>query len=181
MAPPLTWRGPLAAQWHAQGGSDPGYRTSATTGYDRIASVAMGADERQAVVTFSARRFAEWQGLFSPLLPALAHRDPRRRSTRRGRTGMPVTGGPVSRWGRVDRVAQTVTLDRNSRWWGTPPKLDRVIFKAYDPAATPDAPGQRRARPLPDRPPTRTCCAAPSRPRARRSARHRRGCTPRSA
>jgi peptide/nickel transport system substrate-binding protein len=41
--------------------------------------------------------------------------------------------------GQVDRVAQTVTLDRNPSWWGTPPKLSRVIFKAYDPAATPDA------------------------------------------
>ncbi|HEX4356928.1 MAG TPA: ABC transporter family substrate-binding protein [Pseudonocardia sp.] len=132
---PLTWRD-LAAQWHAQGGSDPGYRTSATTGYDRIASVAMGADERQAVVTFSAP-FAEWQGLFSPLLPASLTATPAAFNTA-WRTGMPVTAGPFA-VSRVDRVAQTVTLDRNSRWWGTPPKLDRMIFKAYDPAATPDA------------------------------------------
>jgi peptide/nickel transport system substrate-binding protein len=132
---PITWRD-LAAQWHACNGTDPAYRTSASTGYDQISSVAMGADERQAVVTF-AGSFAEWQGLFSPLLPASLTATPAAFNTA-WRTGMPVTSGPFA-VGRVDPVAQTVTLDRNTRWWGTPPKLNRVIFKAYDPAATPDA------------------------------------------
>ncbi|HWN32781.1 MAG TPA: ABC transporter family substrate-binding protein [Pseudonocardia sp.] len=132
---PITWRD-LAAQWHAQGGTDPGYRTSATTGYDRIASVVMGADERQAVVTFGTP-FAEWPGLFSPLLPASLTATPAAFNTA-WRTGMPITAGPFA-VGGVDPVAQTVTLDRNPRWWGMQAKLSRVIFKAYDPAATPDA------------------------------------------
>ena len=106
---PVTWRD-LAGQWHAMGGADPGYRASATTGYDRIASVAMGADERQAVVTFGTP-FAEWQGLFNPLLPASLTATPAAFNTA-WRTGMPVTARPFA-VGRVDPVAQTVTLDRN--------------------------------------------------------------------
>ncbi|MDT7694484.1 MAG: glutathione transport system substrate-binding protein [Pseudonocardiales bacterium] len=132
---PITWRD-FAAYWHSSSGTDPAFRAAGTTGYDAISSVTRGVDDRQAVITFD-RRYAEWRNLFNPFLPAALTSTAQAFNTA-WRTSLPVSAGPFA-VDTIDPVAKTITLARNPRWWGNRPKLDRIIFKVYEPSATPDA------------------------------------------
>jgi peptide/nickel transport system substrate-binding protein len=132
---PITWRD-FAAYWHSSSGTDPAFRAAGTTGYDAISSVTRGVDDRQAVITFD-RRYAEWRNLFNPFLPAALTSTAQAFNTA-WRTSLPVSAGPFA-VDTIDPVAKTITLTRNPRWWGNRPKLDRIIFKVYEPSATPDA------------------------------------------
>jgi peptide/nickel transport system substrate-binding protein len=132
---PITWHD-FEAQWRALGGFDPAYQVTGSTGYDDIESVRPGTTNQQVVVTFS-EPFAEWQTLFSPLFPAEVNTDPETFNT--GLVSkLPVTAGPFE-VDSVDRDAQTVTVRRSDSWWGTPAKLNRIIFTVYDRAALAEA------------------------------------------
>ncbi|WP_037069938.1 ABC transporter family substrate-binding protein [Pseudonocardia acaciae] len=132
---PITWRD-FEAYWRSQNGTNPAYQTSGTTGYQDITSVALGVDDRQVVITFG-RPFAEWRNLFNPFYPASVSATPESFNTSLTK-GIPVSAGPFV-ISSVDQGAKTVTLTRNPRWWGTPAKLDRIIFRQVDDSARPDA------------------------------------------
>jgi peptide/nickel transport system substrate-binding protein len=131
----ITWRD-FEAQWKALNGTDHAYLVSGTTGYEDIASVARGRDDKQVVVTF-ARTFAEWKSLFSPLYPARTNSDPTEFNTG-WVNALPVSAGPF-RVDAIDLNAKTITLRRDERWWGRPPKLDRIIYRVLERAALADA------------------------------------------
>jgi peptide/nickel transport system substrate-binding protein len=126
---PITWKD-FEAQWKALNGSNPAFQSGGADGYDDIASVARGADDHQVLVTFQ-RKFAEWQGLFSPLYPASDYATP---AAFNGNWlgAIPVTAGPFVVQA-VDKATGQVTVARNDAWWGTKAKLDRIVFKPYDP------------------------------------------------
>lgn len=132
---PINWRD-IEASWRAQNGTNPAFQVSGTTGFEDIASVAPGVNDRQAVVTFR-RTFSEWQSLFDPLYPASRTATPEGFNTGYA-SGLPVTAGPFA-LESIDQTAKTVTVRRDPRWWGTPPKLDRIIFRQFEQAALPDA------------------------------------------
>lgn len=128
---PITWQD-FAAQASALDGTDPAFQRLDIAGYDTIDRVERGAGDNEVRVTFD-RPTPEWQGLFSPLYPASTTSDPERFNT--GWRDAPlVTAGPF-RITTVDRRAGTVVAERNPAWWGTPPRLDRVIFAVTDPGA----------------------------------------------
>ncbi len=132
---PISWRD-FEAYWKSQNGRDPAYLTSGTTGYQDITSVARGVDDKQAVVTFG-KPFAEWKNLFSPFMPASVTSTPVAFNTA-WKTSMPVSAGPFT-IESIDQTRKTITLKRDPKWWGTPAKLDRIIFSQYDRSALPDA------------------------------------------
>ncbi len=133
---PITWED-FAAQASALNGKNPAYVVSGTTGYEQIAKVERGADDKQAVVTF-ASPFGEWESLFSPLYPKETNADPNVFNT--GWVDKPLdTAGPF-KIGEIDKTAKTVTLVRDEKWWGPPaPKLSRLIFKVLERNAFADA------------------------------------------
>jgi len=131
---PITWED-INAQVDADSGRDKAFATASTAGYDRVASVTRGVDDRQAVITF-AKPYAEWKGMFAgsgSLQPRSMTATPdlfnKGQLTRPGPSAGPfiVTG--------LDRTAQRVVLRRNPRWWGQPPKLDSITFLVLDDAA----------------------------------------------
>ncbi|MBB6172847.1 peptide/nickel transport system substrate-binding protein [Nocardiopsis mwathae] len=128
---PITWRD-YAAMARALAGEQPGYRTLGGVGYDRISSVDAGKDEFEVVIAFD-RPFAEYAALFAPLLPA-AYTESADRFDTGYREDIPVTAGPFAFDG-IDRGAQTLTVRRSEDWWGTPAKLDRIIFRTMAPEA----------------------------------------------
>ncbi|MBO0876248.1 MAG: ABC transporter family substrate-binding protein, partial [Pseudonocardia sp.] len=71
---PITWKD-FDAQWRALNGPNPAFQSTAPEGYDEIASVTRGVDDKQAVVTFR-RDYAEWRSLFNPLYPASTMANP---------------------------------------------------------------------------------------------------------
>lgn len=121
---PITWED-FATQAAKENGSDPAYLISGKTGYEDIATVERGSDDKQVRVTF-AKPFAEWQALFVVLLPKETFASAE--EFNKGWLGKPgVTAGPF-KVETVDPVAQTIVLVRNEKWWGQQPRLDRVIF-----------------------------------------------------
>ncbi len=132
---PFTWTD-IQAQWQALNGTDPAFETATTTGYEDIASVERGADDRQAVVTF-ARTFAEWRSLFETIYQASTNTDPATFNDG-WLQQVQVTAGPFV-LESVDTTGQTITLARNPKWWGDPAKLDRIIFRVVERAALADA------------------------------------------
>lgn len=125
---PITWAD-YEAQWKAMNGETLSYRANSTIGYEEIESVARGSDDHEVVVTFAAP-FSEWRSLFSPLYPRSTNA-----SAAAFNTGwinkFPVTAGPF-KLGAADPAAKTVTIVRNATWWGTRPKLERIVFRELD-------------------------------------------------
>lgn len=114
------------AQWKALNGTNPAYNVSSTNGYDQIGSVKQGKDDHEAVATFK-NKYADWKGIFGPLYPASTNNDPK--VFNEGWLQKPlVTAGPF-KFDSIDQTAKTITVVRDPSWWGTPAKLDKIIYR----------------------------------------------------
>ncbi|MGW2813474.1 ABC transporter family substrate-binding protein [Streptomyces sp. NPDC001415] len=120
------------AEWKALGRGDDRYLVADPSGYDQIAEVRQGGDPSEVQVVFRSP-YADWQRLFDPLFPAAATSTPEQFNT--GWSGrIPITAGPF-RIASMDRTTQSVTAVPDPAWWGTKPRLDKVVFRALLPAA----------------------------------------------
>ncbi|MFC4376625.1 ABC transporter family substrate-binding protein [Nocardia halotolerans] len=128
---PITWED-LRSQVGALSGRDPAFQVSATQAYSSVEKVERGVDDRQAIVTF-AEHYAEWKGLFNPLLPRQATANPQVFDDFY-RNDMPLSAGPFLLTG-IDRAEQRLVLSRNPRWWGDTPKLENVTYSILDASA----------------------------------------------
>ncbi len=135
---PITWED-IRSQWQARNGSNPEFEVASNVGYEDIASVERGVDDRQAVVTFDPT-FADWKNLLTQndmLYPRSTTSDPQ--VFNEGWTQEPqVTAGPFT-VEQVDQTAQTITLVRNENWWGPAPRLERIIYRVVDLDAQPNS------------------------------------------
>ncbi|MGO8872604.1 MAG: ABC transporter family substrate-binding protein [Acidimicrobiales bacterium] len=124
------------------------YDTASTNGYNQIASVAgsnppSGADcepgsaadrnvglcpnGKTVTVKFSTP-YADWQGLFTNLVPAHIAR------TVGWNTGFTGPAQTISgSWYMIQSYNnnQSVVLVRNPKYWGTPGKLDKIVFQFF--------------------------------------------------
>jgi len=124
------------AQWKAVNGTNDKFQVASSQGYDKIESVTKGSDDRTVVATFK-EPYADWRAIFSLLLPKAANADPT--TFNEGWKDKPgLTAGPF-KLGAIDQTAKTVTLVRDSNWWGDKPKLDKIVFRAIDIDAQIDA------------------------------------------
>ncbi|MFF7210122.1 ABC transporter family substrate-binding protein [Streptomyces sp. NPDC008238] len=129
---PLSWKD-FEASWKALNGKDAKYKISSSTGYELISGVAKGANDQEAVVTFSSP-FGDWKSLFSPLYPAQVIGTPDGFNT--GYLGkFPVTSGAFKFQG-IDKTTKTLTVVRDDAWWGNKAILDKIIYRALDSDAT---------------------------------------------
>ena len=132
---PITWED-FYWQWKAQNGSDPAYRIVSSNGYESMGNVERGKDDREVIVTY-ARPFADWQSMFGSIYPASTTKDPK--VYNEGWVERPLTTAGPFKFDSIDRTTQTLTLVRNEKWWGTPAKLERIVFRAIDVNAQIDA------------------------------------------
>lgn len=131
---PVTWED-IAAQINATSGKDERFLFASPNGSERVASVTRGVDDRQAVVTF-AKHYSDWRGMFAGngmLYPKEITQDPE--AFNKGFLSGPGPSAGPFMITAVDRGAQRITLERNPKWWGTPPVLDRITFTVLDDAA----------------------------------------------
>jgi peptide/nickel transport system substrate-binding protein len=132
---PITWQD-FHWQWKASNGTDKRYQISSANGYEDIESVARGKDDREVIVTFS-KKYADWEAIFSPFYPASTNKNPD--VFNKGWLGKALaTAGPFRMEG-INQTTKTITMVRNEKWWGTPAKLDRIVFRVIDPDAQIDA------------------------------------------
>ncbi|MFE3149256.1 ABC transporter substrate-binding protein [Streptomyces sp. NPDC059218] len=120
----------FVAQWRALSGKDSAFWTARNAGYERIEKIERGADDLEVRVTF-AKPYADWRSLFSPLNPKDVTGSPDAFNDG-ARTTLKATSGPF-RLGGVNKATGEVTLVRNPRWWGSPAKLDSLVFRAVAP------------------------------------------------
>ncbi|MEU2246361.1 ABC transporter family substrate-binding protein [Streptomyces sp. NPDC019224] len=120
----------FVAQWRALSGRDSAFWTARNAGYERIEKIERGADDLEVKVTF-AKPYADWRSLFSPLYPKQVTGSPDA-FNEGARTTVEATAGPF-RLREADKRTGSVTLTRDPRWWGSPAKLDSLVFKAVDP------------------------------------------------
>jgi peptide/nickel transport system substrate-binding protein len=131
---PITWED-IESQINATSGKNKDFAISAPNGSERVASVTRGVDDRQAIMTF-AKPYADWRGMFAGntvLSPKSVTATPDA-FNKAQLNGPGPSAGPfiVS---AMDRTAQRITLSRNPKWWGTPPRLDSITFLVLDDAA----------------------------------------------
>jgi peptide/nickel transport system substrate-binding protein len=125
--------------WRVQNSRDcPNCAAAATTGYDQVKSVT-GTDSGKTVTVVFTKAFTDWKSLWgsgSPLYPAhiaAQHGDintPQGRAesfTWFGKNVPTYSGGPF----QIDKFTnnESVTLVPNLKWYGSRPKLDRVIYR----------------------------------------------------
>ncbi|MBD0322509.1 MAG: ABC transporter family substrate-binding protein, partial [Aldersonia sp.] len=133
-ASPITWED-IASQANAMSERNKEFLIAGPSGFDRVEKVERGVDDRQAVLTFS-KPYAEWQGQFagnSMLYPKSVTATPE--AFNRSLVDAPtLTSGPfiVS---NLDKAQNRITLSRNPRWWGKPPKLENITFSVLADAA----------------------------------------------
>ncbi|WP_067663723.1 ABC transporter family substrate-binding protein [Nocardia miyunensis] len=128
---PITWAD-LQSEAHALGSANQGFQVSSTSGFERVAKVERGVDDRQAVVTFN-KPYAEWQGMFGPLYPKSVTGNPQAFNDV-DRNDLRVSSGPFV-IDNIDRTQDRIVLKRNPTWWGAKPKLDTITFTRLDQSA----------------------------------------------
>jgi peptide/nickel transport system substrate-binding protein len=129
---PITWED-LKAQVDACSGRDKRYLIASRAGFERVKSVARGADDRQAVITF-AKPYAEWRGMFAGgMQPRSMTANPD--VFNKGQLDAPGPSAGPFIVSTIDRTSQRIVLTRNPRWWGAVPRLDSITFLVLDAAA----------------------------------------------
>lgn len=142
---PITWQD-FQFSWQIQRSTDPANggcpALLSTVGYDQIASVTKGSDDRTAVVTF-AKPYADWKSLFqSPSSPLFSKHvmdqgDPKSNCAyiTKGwpvQSGIPdgaMSGPWVLLKKDIDSQNSVETLTPNPKWWGAPVGLQRLVYQ----------------------------------------------------
>nr|WP_221333173.1 ABC transporter family substrate-binding protein [Nocardia transvalensis] len=135
---PITWED-IASQARSLNGEDKRFLIAITNGFERVAKVERGVDDRQAVLTFK-QNYAEWRGQFSGnamLYPKSVTADPESFNHALA-DHITLTAGPFQVQS-TDRTQGRIVLARNPKWWGETPKLDTITFSVLDQAAEPAA------------------------------------------
>jgi peptide/nickel transport system substrate-binding protein len=128
---PIDWTA-FDTTWKTQRGGDPRFNPAATAGYESIASVTRGEADNEVVVTFKEPFYP-----FEVLFAELAH--PKNIDPDFYRTGWINDLHPELQAGPFTVASLTedaLTLERNSKWWGSPAKLERVVYRKMELAAS---------------------------------------------
>lgn len=127
---PIDWTA-FESTWKISNGSDENYTPASTEGYENIESVKAGANDKQAVVTYS-KPFFPWQSVFTGLYP------PQALDYDTYTNGW--VDNPHAEWGagpftikKADK--DSVTFERNPKWWGDTAKLETVVYKYMEDTA----------------------------------------------
>ncbi|MFM7046340.1 MAG: ABC transporter family substrate-binding protein [Actinomycetota bacterium] len=129
----------FVGMWNALKGENKAYKITSSVGYEKIESIKRGANANQVVVTFK-ETYADWQPLFGGLKPASLTATPEAFNDS-WKNGPTVTAGPfrpASGKGAssfLDKVGRLITVERDPKWWGDKPVLDKIVFKALPQAA----------------------------------------------
>ncbi|GAB3533921.1 ABC transporter family substrate-binding protein [Arthrobacter tecti] len=128
---PITWKA-FEATWQIHSGKSDKYNPASTDGFRNIGSVEMGANEKEAIVTWDTP-FYPHQAIYGELLHP-ANLDPELYKT--GWVNNPrneLRAGPYI----IEDYSNTqITLVPNPDWWGEKPKLDKVVYKAMESTAS---------------------------------------------
>jgi peptide/nickel transport system substrate-binding protein len=130
---PIDWRS-FEAVYKTNSATNPMYIVNSTDGYDRIASVGRGVNDRQAVVTFRGVNLW-WQSLFNNLVHPNAV-DPQVFNQGYIDNPHPEWGAGPYQIQNYDKQNGTITFVRNQKWWGKTGRLASRTFLTMESAAS---------------------------------------------
>jgi peptide/nickel transport system substrate-binding protein len=105
------------------------FEPASTAGYNQIKSVTGSNGGKTVTVVFSTP-FGDWQSLFGDLMPShIAKTVGFNNGFQTLNSAVKVSGGPFE----IQSYSQGQDLVevRNPKWWGTPPPLDKLIFRFF--------------------------------------------------
>ncbi|KQB85728.1 ABC transporter family substrate-binding protein [Corynebacterium lowii] len=126
---PMDWR-TYENTWRINNGKDEAYQIAASDGYNQIESVTAGENDKQAVVTYS-HIYPWWNGLFGILLHPniVTPEDFNEGFLKKMR---PEWGAGPYTVGEIDYQGGTVSFVPNDKWWGSKPRLDKVLYRQME-------------------------------------------------
>ncbi|MGA9831033.1 MAG: ABC transporter family substrate-binding protein [Trebonia sp.] len=105
------------------------FEPASTAGYDQMKSVTGSNGGKTVTVVFSTP-FGDWQSLFSDLMPShIAKTVGFNNGFQTFNAAVKVSGGPFEIQSYTQ--GQDLVEVRNPKWWGTPPPLDKLIFRFF--------------------------------------------------
>ena len=105
------------------------FEPASTAGYNQIKSVTSSNGGKTATVVFSTP-FGDWQSLFSDMMPAhIAKTVGFNNGFQTFNAAVKVSGGPFEIQSYTQ--GQSLVEVRNPKWWGTPPPLDKLVFRFF--------------------------------------------------
>ena len=125
---PITYKD-YVATWQAMNGSNEEFLAASTAVFEDITAIEPKDDDFDFTVTFS-QITADWQSIFTTVLPASAAASPA--VFNESYTTAPIPSSGPFMISNIDTSGQVVTLVRNPLWWGETPKLDTIIVKVID-------------------------------------------------
>lgn len=116
----------FTGMWRALNGKNPNFEIVSSTGYENIKAITAGKNANEITVVMT-KPYADWQELFSPLLPATLTTDP---ATFNGtwRAKPLLSAGPFL-FDSINREQGSITWIRNSKWWGSKPLLESITYR----------------------------------------------------
>jgi peptide/nickel transport system substrate-binding protein len=108
-------------------GSNPPGGAACATGSDATSNAGLCPNGKSVTVTYS-KTYADWTGLFANLVPAHISRSV---GWNTGFTGAQQTLS--GSWYEIQsyKENQSVVLVKNPKYWGTPGKLDKIVFQIF--------------------------------------------------
>lgn len=119
------------AFWKTRDGKNKDFQVASTKGYEDIESIESGADKYEVKVTFKTPNI-DWPNYIGAPVPNEITEDPKVFNEEYSKKFLP-SNGPYKATS-VDTNAQVITLERNDKWWGQEPKLDKIVFKSVSQA-----------------------------------------------
>ena len=129
----------MIAKWKACNGDNPEFSCVSTESYAPIASIVTGEDKTDVTVTYKSP-FPDWsQGFSSPgVIKAESIMDADVFNNGWKTLNNDWLSGPF-KVGSFDETQQVMTLIPNEKWWGKPPVLESIVWRAIAPDAVAQA------------------------------------------
>lgn len=119
----------MIAFWKAQNGSNDAFEVTSTDGYDAISAVEPAKSRFDYTVTFKEPT-ADWPQYIYPRLAANVSASPK--LFNKGFRQRAISSNGPYIVSAIDTTKGVVTQVPNPRWWGAPPKLDKISWNVAD-------------------------------------------------
>ena len=129
----------LVATWQACNGQNSDYNCASTEAYEPITDISFGIDKTEITISYRSA-FPDWsQGFSRPaVIKAESIEDPDVFNSGWSELKNEWLSGPFE-VESFDATQKIMTLVPNQRWWGDPPMLDKIIWRAIANDATAQA------------------------------------------
>lgn len=116
----------FTGMWRALNGKNPSFDIISSAGYENIKSISVGKSANEIIIVM-AKPYADWQELFTPLLPSPLTKDSG--SFNGSWRAKPLLSAGPFLFDSINREQGSISWIRNPKWWGLKPLLENLTFR----------------------------------------------------